>query len=126
MITEIIQNLFVGDDMDAKDFWYSQVPHISIDLTGWNIDIELNRENLETIDKVLQVIKSAYDNDLPTLVYCHAGMDRSPFMVACFIHRELGFSSEYAYKMVKEKRVQTIVHDDWMKLYQSSNRRTRK
>ena len=79
------------------------------------------RENLKTGDKVLPIIKAAFDNDIPTLVYCHAGMDRSPFMIACFIHKELGFSIEHAYKIVKEGRPQTIIHDDWMRFYKEMN-----
>ena len=121
MISEIIKNLFVGDEKDSIDFWYSQQPHVTINLTGWNIDLELKRENLKTGDKVLPIIKAAFDNDIPTLVYCHAGMDRSPFMIACFIHKELGFSIEHAYKIVKEGRPQTIIHDDWMRFYKEMN-----
>ena len=120
MISEIVNGLYVGDDVDAKDFWLTQQTHVSIDLTGWNIDLEQRKGTLKTVDQVIPVIKSAYDNNLPTLVYCHAGMDRSPFMVACFIHRELGFTPDYAYNLVKEGRPQTVIHDDWMRLYQSS------
>lgn len=118
---QIVENIWIGDEQDSKDFWFSQQPHVSIDLTGWNIDYELSKENLDTVSRILPVIYECHMNKIPVLVYCHAGIDRSPFMVACFLYGYLGYTViGHAYQTVKNMRPQTIIHDDWMKEYQKS------
>ncbi|MBU2395783.1 MAG: dual specificity protein phosphatase family protein [Gammaproteobacteria bacterium] len=53
----------------------------------------------------------------PTLVHCHAGIDRSPFAIAVYLVTECGYMPTDAYDLVKEKHPQTIIHDDWMKSF---------
>ena len=117
MRDQVIPNLFVSSEQDAVDFWFGQQPHVSIDLTGWNIDLELNNENLETVIKVAPIIHKCLGSKIPCLVYCHGGIDRSPFMVACYLLKFQGYMKWDAYQTVKNMHPETIIHDDWMRAY---------
>ena len=117
MRDQIITNLWVSSEQDAVGFWYSQQPHVSIDLTGWNIDVELNQKTLNTVSRVIPIIHSCLVAGIPCLVYCHGGIDRSPFMVACYLFEKVLLLPNQAYQAVKKAHPETIIHDDWMKMY---------
>ena len=122
MLSNIIQNLYVGDDEDAKRFYFPLIPiHTTIDLSGWYVEKDIERNNLLVIHKSIFLIDASLANDAPTLVHCNAGMDRSPFVVACFLYNRFkrpGYDANDAYDYVKERRPQTIIHDDWMEKYE--------
>ena len=117
MRDQILLNLWVSSEEDSKDFWFSQQPHVSIDLTGWNIDLELSQENLKTVSRVIPIIDACIKTKIPCLVYCHGGIDRSPFMIACYLFTHIINLPYKAYQAVKEKHPETIIHDDWMRKY---------
>ena len=115
MTCKILKNLYVGDDSDAARFEFPMEPiHVIIDLRGWNVDEDAPHEDFSTVVKSLDLIKQCLENEIPVLVHCHGGIDRSPFVVACYLYK-YGYFDEYsAYNLVKVKHPQTIIHDDWM------------
>lgn len=117
MRNQVIPNLYVSSEQDAKGFCSNQQPHVSIDLTGWNIDLELNDQSLDTVFKVALIIHKCLFAQIPCLVFCHGGIDRSPFMVACYLFSFQGYMMWDAYQKVKDMHRETVVHDDWMRAY---------
>lgn len=115
MMNFILENLYIGDDQDSKDFWITQEQlYTTFDLRGWNIDEKgITSIHAYFLEKLCELIEAARIQG-PFLVHCHAGIDRSPFAVAIYFVLEHGFTPEDAYKFVKSRRPQTIVHDDWM------------
>ena len=111
----ILENLYIGDEQDSKDFWITQEPlYTTFDLRGWNIDEKgMTPGTAYFLEKLCENIDIARSLG-PVLVHCHAGMDRAPFVVAVYFVLEHGFTPNDAYKFVKSRRPQTIVHDDWM------------
>jgi len=49
-----------------------------------------------------------------TLVHGHGGMDRSPFVVAMYLHVHHNKNPFEAYCIVELRRKQTIVHGEWV------------
>lgn len=49
------------------------------------------------------------------ILFCDAGIDRSPFVMACFIHEECtdGSSFPECYAAIKRDRPQIIEHWEW-------------
>jgi len=118
MTSKILDNLYLGDLRDSHNFSFPMIPVQSIiDLTGWHIENDIKNGDDSTLWKVHTMLAYSHQYKIPTLVHCHAGMDRSPFMVAWFLHDYMGMTPEEAYNLVKEKHPQTIVHDDWMKIF---------
>jgi len=89
-------------------------------LSGWNAEEEIKHEDFSTVQKAVRLINNCLRNGVPILVHCHAGIDRGPFIVACYLHEIYGDSPSESYDWVKSLHPQTIIHDDWMKAYQSS------
>jgi len=118
MTSKILGNLYLGDLRDSHNFSFPMIPVQSIiDLTGWHIENDIKNKKDSTLWKVYRMLAHNNLHNIPTLVHCHAGMDRSPFAVAWYLHKHMGMTSEDAYNLVKEKHPQTIVHDDWMKVF---------
>ena len=115
MMNFIIENLYIGDEQDSKDFWLTQEQlYTTFDLRGWNVDEKgMNHKHAWFLENLSELIEDARTQG-PVLVHCHAGMDRAPFAVAVYFVLEHGFTPEDAYKFVKKNRPQTIIHDDWM------------
>jgi len=121
MISKIRENLYLGDDSSSMYFDSSGTPAMLIDLRGWKFDME-NSVNWDSIPiedwyeviSFVEIIKTSINSGFPTLVFCHGGIDKSPFVVACYLHLEEHMNAKDAYKEVKELHPQTIIHDDWM------------
>ena len=47
------------------------------------------------------------------VIYCSAGMDRSPFVAAVVISEKIGCELDYAYDIVLDNHPMTIRHADW-------------
>lgn len=118
-MNRILHNLFLGDTTDAIRFSFPMEPlQGTLDLTGWYAEMEIRHSAFQTIDKALEIIEAYVSKEAPILVFCHAGMDRSPFIVACYLTKHYEHTPESAYEYVKQERPQTIIHDDWMRAYQ--------
>ncbi len=119
MTSKIIWNLYLGDDSDASRFCVPSEPiQLKLDLREWNAEDELGHDDFSTIENAVKIIAGAHEDCIPILVYCHGGMDRSPFVVACYL-LELGLFDIHfsAYERVKKYHPQTIIHQDWFKKY---------
>jgi len=112
---EVIRNLFVGDDLyyDAEDYDFI------IDLREWDAERTFIEEDYQYIAGMLHTISLFHKPHTggKVLVHCHGGMDRSPFVVAMYLHEYKDMEPMEAYELVKKRRPQTIIHDDWAKAY---------
>ena len=112
---EIVTGLFVGDDQyDRENSSYN-----IIDLREWDAEWTFEEEEFFLIDAMLRLIKITLETSTenPVLVHCHAGMDRSPFIAAMYLHVYEGIPVDTAYAWVKRKRPQTIEHWEWVTPY---------
>jgi len=120
MLTKIRENLYVGDDSAGVYFESDKdTPVIIIDISHWRFDLDkfYERDRGE-INDILSVIRRSVRKGYPTLVHCHGGIDRSPFIIACYLaveERRCGYES---YQEVKRLHPPTIIHDDWMSWFE--------
>ena len=121
-MNRIVANLFLGDTTDAIRFGFPMEPiQGTLDLTGWDAEKEINANDFSTVKQAIEIIDSYLSKHHPLLVFCHAGMDRSPFVVACYLLKEYdNMTPTIAYGDVKRVHPQTMIHDDWMRKYQTS------
>ena len=123
MRSEVLANLYLGDTTDAIRFGFPMEPlQGTLDLTGWDAEKEINHKDFSTIRQAIKIIDIYLTKNCPLLVFCHAGMDRSPFVVACYILENYDdMTPVTSYEDVKSVHPQTIIHDDWMKLWVQSS-----
>lgn len=116
MISEILPTLFIGDARDAES--KKLIEHYNIDaildLTGLHIDETLDDEAVEQVNQAVKELNRLLDDYKTVLVHCHAGIDRTPFVVALALHRRLDIPFRRAYNYVKIMRPQTIQHWEWV------------
>ena len=119
MINHIWGHIYVGDEQDAMAHGYTKRTNITafLDLRELHIDKKLDKEATHQVEDAIIELNYLLQNGNKVLVHCHAGMDRSPFVVAYYLHTyvDMGFSD--AYDLVKWKRPQTIQHWDWFKQF---------
>jgi len=105
---QISENLWVGDDQyNGEDYEYI------VDLRDWNAERTFAEEDYQFIDGVLLDIHQ-FRQAGKTLVHCHGGMDRSPFICAMYLHVYHNKDPLEAYRIVELRRKQTIVHGEWV------------
>ena len=111
---EVIRNLFVGDD-----FYNEEEFNLVIDLREWDAERTFIEKDYQYIDGIIYTISQLHApySGGKVLVHCHGGMDRSPFMVALYLHVYKKMTPIEAYELVKKRRPETIIHDDWMNKY---------
>lgn len=119
MITKIREGLYLGDASAQLDL---AEPTFTLDLTGWGFDLEPMKNDAQHIEvsRIVGTIKNIRDAHIPVLVKCHGGIDRSPFIVACYLTLETWLETGnwighmiYA-DGVKRLHPATFIHDDWM------------
>ena len=112
---EVIGNLFVGDDLyyDAEDYDFI------MDLREWDAERTFIEEDYAYIAGMIYSLSLFHEPHTggKILVHCHGGMDRSPFVVAMYLHEYKDMEPMEAYELVKRRRPQTIIHDDWVRAY---------
>jgi protein-tyrosine phosphatase len=117
-MTEIIDNLFVGDLVDAKSGFDGLIICV---LEEKPFDEPPNAIcipfGLASLDSIASIIDDALANGRRVLVHCGAGSERAPLTIAWFLHRRLGMSLDAAYDLLKRKR--PIVQDRrvWLRQY---------
>ena len=109
---EVIRNLYVGDDF-YNDEDYDQI----VDLREWDAERTFIEQDYQYIAGIIYTISVLHTEDDKVLVHCHGGMDRSPFIVAMYLHEHKDMEPMEAYEFVKSKRKETFIHDDWMRAY---------
>lgn len=112
-MSEIRKNLYVGDTAANANFCSEDSPITIVDLTGWLFDYVPNK-NWHQIWNIIAVINNSVLSGFPTLVHCHGGLDRSPFIIACYLTIHERMTGLKAYEEVKKLHPPTIVHDEWM------------
>lgn len=123
MTSEILPHLYLGDTTDAIRFGFPMEPlQGTLDLTGWDAEKEISHNDFSTVRQAIEIIDTYLTKKCPLLVFCHAGMDRSPFVVACYILENYDEMTPIkSYEDVQRVHPQTIVHDDWMRLWVRSS-----
>ena len=118
MTTKIRDYLYLGDQNSVV---MKSSTKVTLDLRDWGFDLDpMNSDDDRWyIYDLLNIITSCVDKEIPILVHCHAGMDRSPFVIACWIWfdyfcQDKDISGLECYNEVKDLHPQTIIHDDWM------------
>ena len=121
---EIIPGLFVGSIADVQnkgidvkicvlnenEVCPSGTIHIPILKMKGNMIDYLSKDNL---DKIANIIDDALKSGKKVLVFCMAGVDRSPFAVVYYLMTKRNMMAHDAYNMVKQKRTMTNQHWDW-------------
>ena len=108
---EIIRNLFVGDDLHNEEEF-----NVVIDLREWDAEKTFMDGDYQHIADIVRTMNN-FISEGKILVHCHGGMDRSPFVVALYLHVYKKIPPIEAYELVKKRRPETIIHDDWMSKY---------
>jgi len=113
MLTEIFPFLYVSSETDITNFEPpNEGPCVFFDLTKWRFDLDWPDDSLH--DQLLELIISIdllRNFNIPVIVYCQAGQDRAPFLVACYL---FVFSNiDFPYHYVASKHTDTILHEDW-------------
>ena len=108
---QIVKGLWVGDDQyNGEDY------DCIIDLRDWDAERTFAEEDYQYIDGIIEDIKIGLTYG-KTLVHCHGGMDRSPFIVAMYLHVHHNMPPLEAYDLVQKRRKQTIIHGEWVLPY---------
>ena len=109
---QIVKGLWVGDDQYTDEDW----THI-IDLRDWDAERTFAEEDFQYIDGILETLRLLMEDAGKILVHCHGGMDRSPFIVAVYLHVHHNLGPLEAYDAVQKRRKQTIMHGEWLQPY---------
>jgi hypothetical protein len=91
--------------IDIRDAFYEEVED---ETASWEIDPQKALE-------YVAIIGLQTGENRKTMIHCEAGISRSPFIAALYLVEEQGMSQRKAYKLVREKRPQTIEHREWFK-----------
>ena len=112
-MTEIVENLFVGDLADAHSGFdglivcvLEEKPADEPPNATW---IPFLAEGIGSLDLTAAVIDNALAGGRRVLVHCGAGSERAPLTVAWFLNRRRAMSLDDAYDLLKRKR--PIVQD---------------
>jgi len=124
MITKIREGLYLGDSSAQLEL---EEPTLIIDLIGWKFDLMPmeNQGDSEKIWNLVNTMSTAQIEDVPILIKCQGSIDRSPFIMACYLafvnwceaDKNDGLEDYVilAYEEVKRAHPQTFIHDDWIK-----------
>ena len=113
MISQVLDWLFVGDDCytkkDIQRHAISTIVGVGGDIARIYPGVECFYLKLndgpndpQTYDAILGFISAGKARG-NTLVYCRAGMSRSPFVIALWLHRQVGMDLDDAILFVKIK-----------------------
>ena len=71
-------------------------------------------EPLDSIYRLVDEIIWLRDFGKIGLIHCYAGVDRSPFVACLYLGIRHKLLFREAYKLVKERRPQTSIHEEWL------------
>jgi hypothetical protein len=120
-ISWITPYLAVGDEVDAS--LRSELLKAGITIT---VDVRKCFDNamnpiydeIYALRCILPVEK--YVDQYKILIHCQGGIDRSPFFAACYLWgiSKTGESLMDCYERVKKARPQTMIHDEWVRMFE--------
>lgn len=118
---EIIENLFVGDMVDARAGFdglticvLEEKPFDEPANATW---IPFLAEGIRSLEITAEIIDRALAVGRAVLVHCGAGSERAPLTVAWFLYRRRAMTLDEAYDLLKRRR--PIVQDRrfWLRQY---------
>lgn len=118
---EIIENLFVGDMVDARAGFdglticvLEEKPFDEPANATW---IPFLAEGIRSLEITAEIIDRALAGGRAVLVHCGAGSERAPLAVAWFLYRQRAMTLDEAYDLLKSRR--PIVQDRrfWLRQY---------
>lgn len=140
MVTKILDHLYLGDIHDARKFEGTIICVMQdlvealepekaywipvIRTSGGEIDYDkLIAENdvvvralPHQIDVVVDMIHDYRRCYQDVLIHCMAGIERSPLVIACYLHDWEGYTWDEAYDFIKEKRPEVANRLPWLNL----------
>ena len=127
MYNKIIENLYVGSIHDAIQFRQDKMDAVILcvlenrpdeePFKAYHIPIitESGHAHMDQLNHIAFFLETLLDKGTEVMVNCAAGMERSPLAIAYYLSYSKGISIEEAYKIVKEKRPQTMDRRDWLR-----------
>src|SRR5579863_8819991 len=117
-MTEIIDNLFVGDSGDARAGFDGLIICV---LEEKPVDEPPNAVwmpfDIGTLDVIASIIDQGLADDRRVLVHCGAGSERAPLTIAWFLNRRRQMSLDAAYELLKRKRPMVRDRRSWLRQY---------
>jgi hypothetical protein len=117
MFDKIIDHLYLGDEQDFKRCNTTK-PYLFVDARGFFNTLSGDADANELMVYPLMVISKALatliGDEIDVFVYCQAGMERSPFLVALILNQMGNGTIEECYDFVKSKHPQTIQYSQWV------------
>jgi len=117
MFDEIIPNLYLGDEQDFKHCGVTK-PYLFVDARGFyntlSGDANADELQVEPLMIISQACARLVERGIYVMVYCQAGMERSPFLVALILNQMGRGTIEDCYNFVKKKHPQTIQYKQWV------------
>lgn len=126
----IYGNIWLGDANDSLTF-----NGYKISVRGEDLDMEIDGTTpysilntiyvgnevvtREVFNTIIEDIE--YHSKKPVLIYCTGGIDRSPFVVLCWLVLKKRFTVEDAYDLIKSKRPIIIEHYEWVDKLRQKN-----
>lgn len=113
---EIIPNLFIGEGVDSFGESAKTMVRICVSekLPAGTSEHHLPflvpddegalRADTARLDEIATIIETALCADRKVLVFCGAGMERSPLAVTWYLHRYKNMPLDKAWELVKSKR----------------------
>jgi protein-tyrosine phosphatase len=120
-MTEIIENLFVGDMDDARAGFNGLIICVleerPLDEPADAAWIPFMADGVRSLELTADTIDDALNDARPVLVHCGAGSERAPLAVAWYLNRRRGMTLDDAYALMRERR--PIVRDRrvWLRGY---------
>jgi len=121
---EVIQGLFIGSivdvqnkDIDIKICVLNEnevCPNGTIHIPILKMkDTMIDYLSKNNLDRIADIIDDALKSGKKVLVFCMAGIDRSPFAVVYYMMTKKNMMAHEAYNMIKQKRKLINQHWDW-------------
>lgn len=113
----VTSQLAIADLQDLDDVDHvRRVIHEKIDVRDAFDILHPHNPIPSKINDLVDRIQDFIDEGLRVMIYCTAGMDRSPFVAATYLVKTEHLSYGDAYVRVKRERPQTITHFEWAEI----------
>ena len=139
MVSKILDHLYLGDIHDAGKFngevicvMQEIVEQLEPDEAYWipiirssaplnSDELILDQEPIITvmkhqIDLIMFIIDKNVGFEVDTLIHCMAGIERSPLVVASYLHKYRNMTWDEAYDFIKEKRPEVANRLQWLNM----------
>ena len=127
---EIIPGLYVGSiadvynkDIDVKICVLNKdevcpsgtihIPFLEFSIESVGVSPTVDHLDKNNLDRIADIIDDALKSGKKVLVFCMAGIDRSPFAVVYYMMTKKNMMAHEAYNMIKQKRKIINQHWDW-------------